>query len=114
MLAVFLADISLPNELIEESARPYMEEGGWATYPGDLLARPGPCNIQIRDSRLTQKEFMAEFATSQPLVVRDVNNNDLFRALSRKRRLLMDYGHTRITLSAANTHSYEKKVVKIV
>ena len=77
MLAVFLADISLPNELIEESARPYMEEGGWATYPGDLLARPGPCNIQIRDSRLTQKEFMAEFATSQPLVVRDVNNNDL-------------------------------------
>ena len=66
MLAVFLADISLPNELIEESARPYMEEGGWATYPGDLLARPGPCNIQIRDSRLTQKEFMMEFATSRP------------------------------------------------
>ena len=61
-LAVFLADISLPNELIEESARPYMEEGGWATYPGDLLARPGPCNIQIRDSRLTQKEFMAEIS----------------------------------------------------
>merc|ERR1712105_220601 len=75
------------------------------------MGRPGPCNIAIRDSRLTQTEFMSKFARSQPLVVRDVSNNDLFRALSQKKRLLTDYGHTSITLSAANTHSYEKKVV---
>ena len=111
MMAVFLAHLSGSSETVEDSVRPYMEEGGWATFPGDLLARPGPCNIAIRDSRLTQAEFMSEFATSQPLVVRDVSNNDLFRALSRKKSLLRDYGHTSITLSAANTHSYEKKVV---
>ena len=27
------------------------------------------------------------------------------------RRLLSDYGHTTVTLSAANTHSYEKREV---
>jgi hypothetical protein len=32
--------------------------------------RQGPCNIPIRDSRLTQAEFLAEFATSGPVVVR--------------------------------------------
>ena len=112
MMAVFLADLCGSSETDEEdSVRPYMEDGGWATFPGDLLVRPGPCNIPIRDSRMTQAEFTSEFATSQPLVVRDVSNNDLFRALSRRRRLLADYGHTSITLSAANTHSYEKKIV---
>jgi len=112
MMAVFLADLCGSSETDEEdSVRPYMEDGGWATFPGDLLVRPGPCNIPIRDSRMTQAEFTSGFATSQPLVVRDVSNNDLFRALSRRRRLLTDYGHTSITLSAANTHSYEKKIV---
>ena len=113
MMAVFLAkaDTSGSSDRDEDSFRPYMEDGGWATFPGDLLARPGPCNIPIRDSRLTQAEFKEEFATRQPLVVRDVSNNDLFRALSRRNRLLADYGHTSITLSAANTHSYEKRVV---
>jgi hypothetical protein len=45
-------------------------------------------------------------------VVRDSGaNNDLFRALSGRARLLEDYGHTTVTLSAANTHSYEKRLV---
>merc|ERR1719209_1361882 len=111
MMAVFLAHFSGSSETDEEdSVRPYMEDGGWATFPGDLLVRPGPCNIAIRDSRLTQAEFMSEFAKNKPLVVRDVSNNDLFRALSRKKRLLTDYGHTSITLSAANTHSLRRRL----
>ena len=31
-----------------DSHRPYFSEGGWRTYPSDLVARPGPCNIDIK------------------------------------------------------------------
>jgi len=88
-----------------------MSNGGWKTLPSELLVAPGPCNIPIRDSSLGQEEFLKEFAFTKPVVVRDVSNNDLFRALTERSRLLSDYGHTWITLSAANTHSYDKKKV---
>lgn len=97
--------------LLEDHLRPYVDNGGWRTYPGDLVVHPGPCNIAIRDSSLSQPEFLSEFSTSRPLVVRDAADNDVFRALAGRRRLLSDYGHTTVTLSAANTHSYEKRAV---
>ena len=49
-----------------------------------MIATPGPCNIDIRDMTMTQKEFINEYAFTKPVIVRDTNNNDLFRALARK------------------------------
>jgi len=91
--------------------RPYVSNGGWRTYPSDLVATPGPCNIDIRDSRMTNKEFLEEYAFTKPVIVRDVSNNNLFQALARKSTLIDTYGHTTVTLSAANTHSYDKKKI---
>ena len=64
--------------------RPYISNGGWRTYPSDIIATPGPCNIDIRDMTMTQQEFINQYAFTKPVIVRDTNNNDLFRALARK------------------------------
>ena len=39
------------DPVINENVRPYFSEGGWRTYPSDLVARPGPCNIDIKARR---------------------------------------------------------------
>ena len=64
--------------------RPYFSAGGWRTFPHLMVAQPGPCNIEIRDNSLTQREFLSEYAETKPFIVRDSANNDLFRALARK------------------------------
>ncbi len=64
--------------------RAYMSNGGWRTYPADMVAQPGPCNIDIRDRSLTQEEFLAKYAYSSPVVIRDAAENDLFRALTQR------------------------------
>ena len=44
----------------------------------------GPCNIDIKDTSFSLKQFLKEYSTSRPFIVRDSSNNDLFRALARK------------------------------
>ena len=66
------------------SNRPYFSAGGWRTFPHLMVAQPGPCNIEMRDNSLTQREFLSEYARTKPFIVRDSANNDLFRALARK------------------------------
>ena len=64
--------------------KPSISNGGWETYPSDISVPPGPCNIPIRDSTLSQEEFLERFAFTEPFIVRDGANNDLFRALTGK------------------------------
>lgn len=92
---------------------PYFSEGGWITHPSDLVAQPGPCNIDIKDSTLTQREFLHSYAYIRPLILRDVSNNAAFRSLVRRDPLLSSLGHSSIKLSSANTYSYEKRVVTL-
>jgi len=110
LVQVVLLVVEAWCSLVEVEERPYLEEGGWRTLPSEAVARPGPCTLPVRTG-LTQEEFLGEFATRGPVVVRQPADNDLFRALAGRRRLLADYGHTLVTLSAANTHSYEKRQV---
>jgi len=86
-----------------------INNGGWETYPLDIPAQPGPCNIPIRDNTLTQEEFLNTYAYSQPVIIRDGTNNDLFRALTEKEELLSTYGIFVVRLSSANSFSYEKR-----
>lgn len=58
--------------------------GGWRTYPSEMVARPGPCNIDIRDGTMTTEEFLERYASTRPVIIRDATNNDLFKALARK------------------------------
>ena len=34
--------------------KPSISNGGWLTYPVDVPVQPGPCNIDVRDTTLTQ------------------------------------------------------------
>ena len=49
-----------------------------------MVARPGPCNIDIRDGTMTIEEFLEKYASTRPVIIRDATNNDLFKALARK------------------------------
>ena len=64
--------------------RPYISNGGWRTYPSDIVVSPGPCNVDIKDKTMTQLEFIENYAYTKPVIIRDSSNNDLFRALARK------------------------------
>ena len=49
-----------------------------------MVARPGPCNIDIRDGTMTIEEFLEKYASTRPVIIRDATNNDLFKSLARK------------------------------
>lgn len=64
--------------------KPAVSNGGWETFPADVLVPPGPCNVPIRDNTLSQDEFLEKYAYTEPVIIRDGANNDLFRALTGK------------------------------
>jgi len=108
VLAAFFAFVNPANQT--KLKKPFVSEGGWKTYVDDVLVHPGICNIPIVDGQsLTNREFLKQFAYERPFVLRDATDNILFRALSRRDQIIQDWGHTKVTLSAANTYSYEKK-----
>ena len=89
----------------------YIEDGGWRTDLKDILVTAGPCHLQIEDKTLSNEDFLRKYAYNTPFVLRDAANNDLFRALCRRDRLLRDWGHTTVKLSSANSYSYDKRDV---
>eukprot|EP00088_Acartia_fossae_P068806 TRINITY_DN8801_c0_g1_i2.p1 TRINITY_DN8801_c0_g1~~TRINITY_DN8801_c0_g1_i2.p1 ORF type:complete len:264 (+),score=9.71 TRINITY_DN8801_c0_g1_i2:25-816(+) len=109
MILVFLLTLILE---CFGTLKPTISNGGWDTYPEDVMTSPGPCNIPIRDSTLSHQEFMDLYAHSQPFVIRDGANNDLFRALTGKEHLIYSYGDSIVRLSSANSYSYEKRDMK--
>ena len=44
--------------------KPSISNGGWLTYPVDVPVQPGPCNIDVRDTTLTQGLLLDIFARS--------------------------------------------------
>ncbi|XP_059090818.1 jmjC domain-containing protein 8-like [Tigriopus californicus] len=111
VLLWFCGFLGVPGLAQNDQARPFIEEGGWRTWLSDILVSPGPCNLPIEDGTLSHARFIKEYAFQRPFVLRDAANNDLFRALCHKDRLLADWGHTTIRLSSANSYSYDKKDV---
>ena len=90
----------------------YYEEGGWRTYTADVLIEPGPCHLPILDGRtLTNADFLRNYAYQRPFVVRDATNQNTFRALCQRERILADWGDSTVVLSSANSYSYDKMSV---
>ena len=90
----------------------YYEEGGWRTYVADVLVEPGPCDLPLLDGRtLTNAAFLRNYAYQRPFVVRDATNQNTFRALCQRERLLSDWGDSDVVLSSANSYSYDKRTV---
>lgn len=90
----------------------YYEEGGWRTYTADVLVDAGPCHLPILDGRtLTNADFLRNYAYQRPFVVRDATNQNTFRALCQRERILADWGDSQVVLSAANSYSYDKRTV---
>ena len=57
---------------------------------------------------LTQDEFLFKYAFKMPVIFVNATDNALFQELCEKNQLLKNYGDRTITLSTANTHSYDK------
>ena len=90
----------------------YYEEGGWRTYTADVLVDAGPCHLPILDGRtLTNADFLRNYAYQRPFVVRDATNQNTFRALCQRERILADWGDSQVVLSSANSYSYDKRTV---
>jgi len=65
------------------------------------------CNIERRE-RPSQSEFLHEYAFRIPVILTGVSDNTHFQSLCEKDRLLEDHGNKTVTLSTANTYSYDK------
>ncbi|CAH1794184.1 unnamed protein product, partial [Owenia fusiformis] len=88
-------------------------DGGWFTNEADLIAHPGPCNVDTVDYSLSQTDFMSIYATEKPFVIRGATHNEHFRTVSTKDIMLKEYGQRKVILSSANTHSYTKVEVPL-
>lgn len=74
----------------------------------------GPCNIpRINAQKVSQKEFLRKYAYDAPVVIEGGNENWRFKGMSRRDRMLADWGDTVVKLSSANTHSYGTKDVTL-
>ena len=91
----------------------FLNDGDWRTDLDDILVPVGPCHLPIEDAALLTKEtFLKKYAYKQPFVLRDGQNNDKFKAMCDKNRLLKRYGKSVVKLSSANSFSYEKREVE--
>ncbi|XP_072916501.1 jmjC domain-containing protein 8 isoform X2 [Hemitrygon akajei] len=82
-------------------------DGGWHTDHATQMVGKGSCNVEVRDS-LTYSEFIHRYAYSRPVILRGFTQNEHFRALCSKQRLLQKFGNHLVRLSTANTYSYQK------
>ncbi|XP_032896261.1 jmjC domain-containing protein 8 [Amblyraja radiata] len=82
-------------------------DGGWHTDHSMQLVDKGSCNVEVRDS-LTYSEFIHWYAYTKPVIIRGLTQNEQFRALCSKQRLLQEFGNRLVRLSTANTYSYHK------
>lgn len=81
--------------------------GGWY-MPHSLPDLTGPCSIKVVNSSLSQSDFLKTFAYTEPVILKGMSEQSLFRSHSTKSVLLRDYGQSLITIATANTHSYRK------
>ncbi|CAI4230569.1 unnamed protein product [Auanema sp. JU1783] len=82
--------------------------GGWVTRENDIVAEEGPCNIERHDaSELTNEEFLKRYAFSEPVVIYNIDN-DNFRKLTERRRMILDWSESDVVLNSANTYSYTR------
>ena len=88
-------------------AEPTDPHGGW-DIPHSLPDLTGPCSIKVINSSLSDSDFLKMFAYTEPVVLKGMSDQSLFRARSSKSALLRDYGQSLITVATANTHSYRK------
>ena len=65
------------------------------------------CNIP-RVINITQEEFLFSYAFEMPVIFENATDNSKFQKMCEKENLLNEYGDKTITLSTANTHSYDK------
>nr|CAB3257803.1 bifunctional arginine demethylase and lysyl-hydroxylase JMJD6-A [Phallusia mammillata] len=65
------------------------------------------CNVDRR-GKISQTEFLEKYAFTKPVILTGVSDNAEFQKLCENERLLKDHGNKVVTLSTANTHSYEK------
>ena len=65
------------------------------------------CNIP-KVVGISQEQFLVHYAFTSPVIIINATDNSHFRSLCSKKRLLQDHGDKVITLSTANTHSYDK------
>lgn len=66
------------------------------------------CNInRVAWRELTPAAFQLHFSEQAPVILTGIDNSG-FASLTRRARLLADYGHLTVTLSTANTISHDK------
>eukprot|EP01130_Rhizamoeba_saxonica_P004765 TRINITY_DN1936_c0_g1_i1.p1 TRINITY_DN1936_c0_g1~~TRINITY_DN1936_c0_g1_i1.p1 ORF type:complete len:257 (-),score=47.64 TRINITY_DN1936_c0_g1_i1:68-838(-) len=70
-----------------------------------------PCNIP-RASKITLQQFQTHYRETTPVILENMVNNSPFRYACEKDRLLELYSDQFVTLSSANSYSYDKKVIE--
>src|ERR1700733_15154985 len=87
------------------------------TYDDESIYSLEKCNIAEESTFISQDDFDARYSGRQnsaiPVVFRRVPLNKRFLSLMQLDSLLNRYGHKRITVTTANTHSYSKQCLTL-
>ncbi|KAL6727265.1 hypothetical protein Aduo_009157 [Ancylostoma duodenale] len=102
MLLLYCVCVLLCNEAVTTSS------DGWHTEEKDIVGKDGPCNLERHDAKdLTEKEFLKRFAYGEPVVIYNIDNEE-FRKLTARKKMVEDWESTPVTLNSANTYSYTR------
>jgi hypothetical protein len=102
--------VAIASRVVASSAS--RAQRAWKTVDAGAFQQR-PCTVPKIDARDTSLEhFMRTFAASEtPVVITGLfAHRSAFREATTRERMLQDYGDVRVTLSTANTFSYEKVV----
>ena len=86
--------------------------GGWMKYKSSFDS--DECTVdRVSLGLLTVEMFQKNYRLKRPCVVTDLNSTAFRANFATREKILRDHGEKTITLSSANTNSYEKKEKKL-
>uniref|UniRef100_A0A914Y539 JmjC domain-containing protein n=1 Tax=Panagrolaimus superbus TaxID=310955 RepID=A0A914Y539_9BILA len=84
------------------------DNGGWQLPGEERFGYEGPCTIdRIDGKKLTQDEFLSEYAYTKPVIVYNVDNSH-FKKICEKDEMLKEWSDADVVLNSANTYSYSR------
>ncbi|KJE96914.1 jumonji domain containing 8 [Capsaspora owczarzaki ATCC 30864] len=84
----------------------------WRSGPPGFDGELAACNIARVDAgQITRAQFLSIYHEKTPVILTNLETNTRFRELTERQALVESHGDRTVTLSSANTYSYDKRKI---